>query len=217
MMRPTPVSLGHFLAVLSLACGCDRPPPPDPPMLALIEITPVPTTMGDFALVLGNTGAAPSRVLLVSRNLDLDLAPISGTVARDGSFLLEPRADVGHVLRLHTERDGRVSAPADFVVAFGSAVAPELTECLEVPASIELDGDGVIPIVNGCADDVVLDEVRLRADAAIELSIETPISVPASGSIELALHNDGPGEVVLLVFGAELGGERRAVSIVGSR
>lgn len=190
-------------AALVFAIGCDRAPP-SPPSLALLEVTPISTDMGDYAFIVGRPGAAPSRVELFVWNLDLPEPATLEPVSLDGSFLLEPRADEGHVLRMVATEEGASSTPVDFVVAFGEPSPPPITECLRVPLAID---DGTIAIENACEDPFALDDVRARAPDDLAVDVELPIEIAPGGSIELPV--EGQGEIALLFFGDE----RRAVSV----
>lgn len=213
-MHPRPSELAP-LFVLALA-ACESVPPPDPPDLAQLELTPIASRLGDHVLVLGLPGSTEPRIGVVGLDLDAPLPRASGTVARDGSFLLEVPGSEGHVLRVFTEDQGQRSEPVDVIAAFGAAAAaPSALPCLRAPAHVQLGAPLVIE--NECEEPVVIDAIALRAPAALEVRASTPLTIEPDQSATIAMERTSTqpiDEVLLVTIGAPVA-DRRAVMIVG--
>lgn len=212
-MRASPPS--ERVAVLVAALAACAGPPPDPPALELVELTPIASPLGDHVLVLGLPGSTEPRIDVLGVDLDAALDPVAGRVAADGSFLLEIPGREGDRLRLATERAGRRSIPLDVVAAFGAAeAAPIDLPCLRVPALLELGG--ALVVENACEARIVIEEIALRAPASLAVRAETPLSIEPGSErvIELARQGAEPVDEVLLLTVSEPAVERRAITVV---
>ncbi|HEY8429641.1 MAG TPA: hypothetical protein VIL20_14755 [Sandaracinaceae bacterium] len=210
--QPRPAARAVALAVALAACGG---PPPGPPALASVELTPIASPLGDHVLVLGLPGSTEPGLDVYGVDLDAPLPRAEGFVAADGSFLLEVPGREGDLLRISTERAGLRSAPIDVVAVFGPAtLAPIALPCLRVPSVIVL-GQAVV-LENECDDAVVVDALALRAPAPLEVRTSAPLTIAAGERAVLDVRRTGPEPVdeVLLVTVSSPLADRRAITVL---
>ena len=198
--------------VAALASACAPAPPPDPPRVELLELTPA---IEDHVLVLGTRGAAEPGLDVVGLSLERTSERTFGFVAADGSFLLEVPGLEGDVLRIQLEEAGLRSTPLDVIASFGTpdAWTPALP-CLRVPNAIDLATTSAIAITNDCQEPVSI-ALALRTPAPLTIG-EPEASILPGDSVEIELTRTGePIDAVVLVTITAPVADRRAVSVLG--
>lgn len=216
-------------AIAAAALGaCVVSPQPLPPIAPTIDISKLSLTMVDPDVVLhGDPGAVTAGASLTALGFTSS-ATDAINVQPDGSFDLPLTMDAAQLYRLEAIKDDVRSQPVD-IEAPASAVdgnnlipaVPAYASCLTVtPFPVADRGDVpvgenqafAIQMQNGCAEDLVADDVHL-VDGASGFTVSTaaPLSLPAgqNRAVSLAFKPTDPGvtsDVLVLHFGGSTPG-----------
>jgi hypothetical protein len=227
--RPTWV----FAAIVVAATthGCVVSPQPLPPITPVIDVTRLQVTpMVGFIQIHGLPGAVTDGATLSALAATTSGQTAATVVATDGSFDVSLANDPANIYRLEAELEGEFSAPVDVAVAdtafdaqtaAPAPVTAPFAGCLVVsPVPVADEGAlrigkslaFAVQLQNGCAEDIVADDVRLRAgNAGFVLDTAAPLTIGAgtvrSVSLRFEPKATGPTEDLLVVHvtGSEAG------------
>jgi hypothetical protein len=194
------LALGGFVAG---ACGPQGASPiPQPPIMAVpIErVIGVPPVVDPDRQTLpgidGPNGSAPPGATVRITNLDNDSDPAEAVADTDGSFTLVAAFNPGEELRFEVLSGKRRSPPADGVVGTAFDItASERFACLTLEPGFLLEfaqggSSASLRFSSTCADDVVLDNARLRVGTP-GFTVQTPLpftlTPSGSQSVDVAL------------------------------
>ncbi len=178
------------VAAALLFASCSVSPVPDPPNLDLDKMTV--DIAGSVPVIVGAPGAAEPLGEAWGVDLEGTSPPITARVAADGSFRLGPIGRPSGEVRIQVRTATDRSEPIDATLVAGALfeVARPLDDCLSLTPRLEipLSPSTTIRVQNGCAADVTIGTLRLRAPVStITIDTPAPLAVPIGESRDVQI------------------------------
>jgi hypothetical protein len=197
------------------------PPPTFDPEQAIVTRTGSAGGSADWVLIPADSVSPPGMgAELWVANLDSEDPPLLESPDADGDyFFTVDRYAMENEFRFQMRTDSSRSDPVDLVLSADADVplppVRPLENCLETdpPFELEVEGEGTIDIINGCAEEVTIESVTMRAPSDFSIT-DAPTSVAAGSTASVTVQIDGTsGEEVLLIQVSSPEGDRRPITL----